>query len=190
MIIKDDEKDTERLGLHLMHVFEKNVNFKERVILINGEIEEQVFSLLDAALTEMESHNRQAVTIRISSDGGGVYDALAIVGRLKRSKCKIVTEGYGCIMSAATLILACGDERLISKYACFMHHEASYALEGRHSQIVAEVQQRQKEEELWAQWMAEFSKKSKKFYLEEAKFTDKYWNPQEILDFGIVDKII
>lgn len=190
MIVKDNEKDTERLQLHLSYVFDKNVNFKERIILINRDIDDEAFSLLDAALTEMESYNRQAITIRLSSDGGDLYAALAIVGRLKRSKCKIITEGYGRIMSAATLILACGNERLISKYAFFMYHETSYELEGKHSQILAQVTQAQREEELWAQWMSEFSKKSKKFYMEESRHTDKYWEPDTLLEYGIVDKII
>jgi ATP-dependent protease ClpP protease subunit len=190
MIIKANEKDTERFQLHLDYLFEKGVNFKERTILINSDINDDVFSLVEAALSEMESYNRSAITIRISSDGGDVFAALAIVGRIKRTKCKIITEGYGRIMSAATLILACGDERLISRYACFMHHEASYELEGRHSYIKAEMNNLDKMEELWAQWMADFSKKSKKFYLEEAKHTDKYWDPEQLLEYGIVDKVI
>lgn len=180
----------EMLGIHLNHLFEKKVNFKERVILINGEITEETFAFVDAALTELESHSRQAVTIKIHSMGGCVTSALGIVGRLKNSTCKIITIGYGIIASAATLILACGSERRASSFMQFMYHESSYVLEGRHSANKAAVENSEREEQLWAQWMAHFSKKTKKFYYEESKFTDKYWSPEQLKEFGVIDKII
>ena len=107
-------QDNERLELHLKYLFDQAINFKDRVITIDSDIDGELFAWIDAALTELESHSRKAITVRIRSEGGDVYKALAIIGRLKKSKCQIVTEGYGCIMSAATMILACGDIRRIS----------------------------------------------------------------------------
>ena len=99
---KDMEFEKLRLGYH----FEEGVNFRDRVILIDDEITESSFALFDAALSEMERDSKRTVTIRINSPGGSVYDALAIIGRLTSSSCHIVTEGYGHVMSAATLLLA------------------------------------------------------------------------------------
>ena len=72
-----------------------------------------------------KERGEKAITIRLHSEGGSVYEALAIVGRIEKCKCQIITEGYGAIMSAATLILASGDKRRISRLAWFMVHESN-----------------------------------------------------------------
>lgn len=180
----------DQLELHLNCVFEHNVNFAQRVILLNQDIDEGTFTLVENALTEMESYNGQPITIRVCSEGGDEYAAMAIVGRMKKSKCRIITEGYGQIMSAATLIFAAGNLRRISRFAAFMHHEASYDLNERHENAKAQVAHMEWMENMWAEWMAEFSKKSKKFYLEQAKHTDKYWTPKQLVQYGIADEII
>lgn len=194
-------EEVERLSLHLQYLFDHGVDFKNRVIQLcpeksyedsdEYEIDTEHFAFIDAAISEMESHNRKAITIRIHSYGGSVKAALAIIGRLKSSKCKIITEGYGTIESAATLVLACGDERRISKYSTFMHHEMSLNdLGGRLSQIQAEVKQADLEDKQWAKWMAEFSNRPPSFYMKNGKYVDVYWTPKQLLEYGIVDKLI
>lgn len=187
---KASENSVERLEIHLNTLFERGINLKERSINLKEDIDNDAFLQIDMGLTELESYSREPITIKINSSGGDVSHALGIVGRLKRSKCKIITEAYGQCMSAAALILACGKERRLSRFASFMWHESIYKVKGRHSQIMAEVAQKQKEEELWARWMAEFSKKSAKFYLAEGRHTDKFWSPEELLEFGLIDEII
>lgn len=181
----------ELLELHLKYLFEHKVNFKTREILINEAISDETFDLVDLALSELESHNRQAITIKLCSGGGEENPALAIVGRIRASKCKIIIEAFGIVASAATLILACGHERRFSKFGQFMWHESTIAdLEGRTSNIKAEAERLEKEEDLWATWMAEFSKKPKKFFKEQGRYTDKWWSPEQLLEYGIIDKII
>ncbi len=177
-------------ALILEYAFEYNVNFKERTISISREIDEKEFDRIDNALTEMESQNRKAITIRINSPGGQVYQALAIIGRMKRSQCQIITEGYGHVMSAATMILAAGDKRKISKYAFFMHHEASYGVDGRHSEIKDMVKQTEKEEEQWCEWMAEFTKKPKAFWMKSGVRVDAYFSANELMELGVADEVI
>lgn len=184
-----DAKVTQ-LGIHLETLFDRGVNFRDRIITLTGEVEEPMFDLVDAALSEMESDSRKAVTIRINSPGGSTYEALAIIGRLKASKCKIITEGYGHIMSAATLILACGDERRISTYSWFMTHEASYEVTGKHKEIKNTVAQVEREETQWAKWMEQFTKKDEKFWKKVASDRDAYYSPEELLELGVIDEII
>ena len=177
------------MQLHLESIFERGVNFKERIITITDEIGFPAFDFLDAAMTEMEGQSRKTITIKIHSEGGSVYEAMAMVGRIKKSKCKIVTEGYGAIMSAATLILAAGDERKISEYSWFMHHEASYGAEGRHSEIKDLVAQMEKEEQIWSEWMAKFSKKDSKWWYKTGCKNDAYFTAEELVKLGVADEI-
>lgn len=184
-----EQKRSERETV-LHHAFEHGVNFQLRTILINGAIDESTFMLVDAALTQMEADSKKGVIIKINSPGGGVYDALAIVGRICASPRHITTEGYGQIMSAACLVLACGDKRKISKYAWFMHHEGSLEVSGKVSELEHHIKQEKKEELAWADCMAQFSNRSCDFWLRKGKGLDFYISANECLEFKIVDEII
>jgi len=188
--MSDIKESVEKIDMNLKYAFENDINIKARVIQLVGEIDEQKFKLIDIGITELERYNQKAITVRINSEGGSVTDALAIIGRIKSSKCRIVTEAYGACQSAATLILSAGHKRRVSRYTIFMHHEASYDVEGRHSNIKAEVAEMERQEQLWAKWMAEFSNKSKDFFLNEGVAVDTYWTPEQLVEFGIVDEII
>ena len=157
-------KDIDKEKLRLEYLFEQGVNFIDRVIQINEEIDEQSFAFIDAALCELERDSKKSITIKINSPGGSVYDALAMIGRLKASSCRIVTEGYGHIMSAATLLLAAGKKRRISKYCVFMTHQMSYYVGGSHAETKEEVDQVEKQERQWCRWMAELSNKDAEFW--------------------------
>lgn len=188
---KTTDKAFEVEKLRLEYLFENCIDLKYRIIRITGPIGDQTFEDFDIQLTELEKQNpRKSVTVRINSPGGSVYDALAIVGRMKASSCRIITEGFGHIMSAATMVLAAGDKRKISKFAHFMHHKSSYMLGGDHDSIVEEVAQMEKEEKLWSMWMSEMSNKSERFWYNSAKKKNFYMNAQEALEIGVVDEII
>jgi ATP-dependent protease ClpP protease subunit len=176
-------------ALNMGIAFEYGVNFKERTISLVGEIEASMFTLVDIALTEMEAQSKATITVRINSPGGSTYDAMAIIGRLKSSKCYIVTEGYGHVMSAATLILACGDRRRISKYAWFMHHEAAYEAGGRHSEIKNVWTQVEREEKFWAECLAQFTKRDAKFWEKTGISLDKFYSPQDLVEMGVADEV-
>lgn len=148
------------------------------------------FDIIDAAMSEFERHSKATVTIRIHSEGGSVYEALAIVGRLRQSKCHVVTEGYGSIMSAATLILACGDKRRISEFAFFMHHESYYGVEGRHQSNMATVKHYEREERMWCKWMEDFTEKDREFWYQTGQHVDEYFDAEQCVEIGIADEII
>lgn len=188
--MSDIRESVDKIDLNLKYAFENNINIKARVIQLTGEVDSDMFNLVDTGLTELERHNQKAITIRINSEGGHVSDALGIVGRLRHSKCRIITEAYGSCMSAATLIFASGSRRKISKYCLFMHHEFSYEADGRHSNIKAEVLETDRQQQLWAEFMSSFSLKSAEFYLNNGKYEDRYWTPSQLIEFGIADEVI
>lgn len=176
-------------ALIMEYAFDHGVDLKNRVINLTGDIDEAQFQKVEAAMTLMESENRTTITIKINSCGGEVYQALAIIGRLTSSKCRIITEGYGHIMSAATMILACGDRRKISKYAFFMHHESSYEASGKHSEIKDFVIQAEKEEICWAKWMSSFTRKDEDFWKNTGVRTDAYFSAEELASLGVADEV-
>lgn len=176
-------------ALNREYSFEWGFNFHRRILRITGEIEQGHFDFIDSALTELEAESKATITVRIHSTGGDCYEALAIVDRLRASRCYIVTEGYGAVMSAATLILACGDRRRAAKNCVFMHHESSYDIGGRHEHVKATVKQMEREEKQWAHSMARFSKRDYDFWFQSGKNIDAYYDSEELLDMGVVDEI-
>lgn len=176
---------------NLEFALEKAIDVDRRTILLTGEIDEKMFQVVDAALSEMEAVSQDPVTIKINCGGGEVYHALAIVGRLRESPCDITTKGYGMVMSSATLILACGDHRLMSKYGWFMTHEQSYSIdESRQSTIKSIVTQAEREEKVWAGFMSEFTDgDSFEFWLKSGIKVDAYFSPNELVNLRVVDEI-
>lgn len=186
----DNEILLEKKKLILEYGLEHGIDFENRIIRISGDIEDGNFDLLDFALTNMEAESRKAITIRISSPGGSVYEALSMIGRIQASKCQIITEGYGQIMSAAVLLLACGNKRRISQYSWFMHHESSMIVGGSTSELKEELDQMEREERTWCTWMEQFSGRDKDFWFNAAQKKNFYLSAQECLDTGIVDEVI
>lgn len=181
----------EQEKLRLEYLFEHGIDLKHRIIRITGPIGDATYEDFDCQLTEMERQNpRKTITVRINSPGGSVYDALAIVGRMQSSSCPITTEGYGHVMSAATLILAAGKKRKLSEFCWFMHHKSQYMVGGSHDEIADAFQQAEREENTWAKWMERLTNQPAKFWLEGSKKRDMFLTAEECLEHGVVDEII
>jgi ATP-dependent Clp endopeptidase proteolytic subunit ClpP len=185
------KRTPEEKSLQLQYLFEYGVNLRDRIITLTDEITDGTFDVIDAALSEMEATDTKTpITLRIKSPGGSVYDAIAIVGRLKASPCDIITEGYGMVMSAATIILASGTLRKASRFTWFMTHESAYHVSGKHSEIKAYVSQAENEEHMWASWMAELTTHPKEFWLNTGTHVDAYFDAKSLIDMGVIDEII
>lgn len=168
------------------------VDIDNRIITLGGEIEEGWFEFLDSRINLLEGQNQSAITIRLCSCGGDTYQAAAVVGRMRSSKCKFIVEGYGAIMSAATLVLAAGHKRKLSKYAWFMYHGSNYELGNRtHMEAKDYVRQVDREMDEWCRWMAEFTGKDASFWKNlEVDRVDHYMTPDEAQSYNVVDELI
>lgn len=176
-------------SLDLDYAFNHGFSMSSREILIDGDIDDNAFIDFDAKMTKLESQSQKSITVKINSDGGYPDIALAIVGRIRESKCRVITKGYGTVASAATIILAAGHKRMISKYCTFMHHEAAYGEIDRHSNMKNKIAQIEKQERQWATYMSEFTKKSAEFWYETGIGKDLYLTPEQCLEYGVVDSI-
>jgi ATP-dependent Clp protease protease subunit len=181
--------DNAYMNLYVDTLLERGIDIEKRTITIEGDVEEGWFTFMDASLSLLESLDESPITIRISSGGGMEYAGWSVVGRMHRSPCEIVVEGYGYIMSMATIILAAGNKRRLSKYANWMYHSCSYGVEGRHPQVKNFVKQNEKEELRAAKFMAERSKKPVNFWKKLGYDVDAYMTPEEVLELGVIDEI-
>ncbi|MEZ0209217.1 MAG: ClpP family protease [Candidatus Paceibacterota bacterium] len=171
--------------------FKHGFNVTARTIQLIGEVTDEMFAELDTAMTILEEEARAGITIKINSTGGSCYDALAIVGRIRSSKCKITTEGFGAMMSAASLILASGNKRRMSKYGWCMHHEIwTEGIGGTVSQISHAAKQFEREFEMWSEMMGKFTTSPKQFWQSQGRNgKDLYLTAEECLTLGVIDEV-
>lgn len=186
---RKDNRELDRLALNLEYAINRGLDLENRVIQLTEDIDDHHFDFFDAAMTILEKRSRELITIKINSYGGDVYTALGIVGRMLESKRTLHTKGYGKIMSASTAILAAGNKRSMSRLAWLMHHEASYSVEGRHSEISHEVKNSQKLSEQWCSLMSELTGIPKQYWLRNGVGKDFYLTPERCLALNIVDEV-
>lgn len=185
------KKQTDEKALNLEYSFNYGVDLENRIIRLTEDIQEFHFDMFDSALTALENESRKTVTLRLSSYGGDMYAALAIIGRMRNSKVAgFITEGYGKIMSGATAILAAGDKRSISSLTHVMHHEPSYEIGyDKHSNIQQEVKESETLSQMWASLFSELTGLPKQFWYEKGKTHDFYMSPDQCLRYNIVDEV-
>ena len=86
---------------------------RERIIMINGPIEENMSSLVVAQLLFLagESTERE-INLYISSPGGSVQAGLAIYDTMRHLPCPVGTTCVGYAASFGTILLMAGDRGL------------------------------------------------------------------------------
>jgi ATP-dependent Clp protease, protease subunit len=180
-----------RDSTHYENIFENNVNFRERVIYLNSDIEESSLELFQKAMDELEKNSDIPIRIEISSYGGNVYDMLGMVDRIQSSPCHVITRGFGKIMSAATFILAAGDERIMGSNSWVMIHETSDWIRGSLSEMKNELKHIETLENQMNLLYERLSKgKTKAKTFEKLCARDCYLTAEETLKLGLIDRIL
>lgn len=128
-----------------------------RKIYLHGEVNEKMFSKLSKKIDRLISEGPEAIEIELASEGGFPYPALAIYNKIRSCPCHVTIRAVGPVMSAATVILAAGDIRLMSSDAWFMVHESNESIIGRLTAHQAATTQMLKEEMQWADILARHS---------------------------------
>lgn len=158
------------------------------VIYLQGSIGEEIdFVEFDILLSDLEQSGKD-ITIKLNSDGGCLFTAFAIAGRITTSPSTIIIEAYGSIASAAILMLAVGDIRRSSKFTAFMHHAASSCLNGNMSTMENTFKSLQLDEKRRYAGLAEYTLKGIDWWREKAN-PDYYFDAAEALEIGLIDEI-
>lgn len=80
-------------------------------------------SLLVKETLKVIENDEEPLLIYINSPGGSLTDAVAICNLLESIKNPITTVALGACCSAACMIFACGDNRVIGKDILYMIHQ-------------------------------------------------------------------
>ena len=165
---------------------------KDRIIVLDGVIEDKMASVLCAQLLFAESSSpEKEITIYINSRGGLVTAGMAIYDTMQYIKSDIRTIVMGQACSMGSLLAAAGTKgkRLMLPHARHMIHQPLGGASGQ----ATDVQIQANELLRWKKELTEIYVKTtgKTFkQLEEDMERDKFMTSKESVEYGLADKVI
>jgi len=165
---------------------------KDRIIVLDGPIEEHTSSILCAQLLFLESQSpAKDIVIYINSPGGSVTSGMAIYDTMQYVKSDIQTIVIGQACSMGSLLSSSGTKgkRLILPHARHMIHQPLGGAKGQ----ATDVQIQANELLRWKKELTEiYEKHTGQTYkkLEEDMERDNYMTAEESIKYGLADKIV
>ena len=165
---------------------------KDRIVFIDGEINDAMADLVVAQILFLESENPDKdISIYINSPGGVVTAGLAIYDTMKYVKCDIQTICMGQAASMAAIILAGGTKgkRYALPSSRVMIHQPRGGVEGQESDISILAKEIIRLKKLSIEYLANDTGKTVEQISSDIE-RDFYMSAQDALEYGIVDHVM
>ena len=167
---------------------------KDRIIMLDDEIENRASSLIVSQLLFLESENAEKdIFMYINSPGGTVTAGMAIYDTMQFIAPDICTIVMGQAASMGSLLAQAGapDKRWILPHSRHMIHQPMGGASGQASDVEIRTKELLRVKEELTQIYVKHSSKSK-LYNELVKDMDRdnFLTAQESVDYGLADKIV
>lgn len=164
---------------------------EQRIIFINGEINDTLSNLVISELLYLDSLNTNDIDIYINSPGGSVTSGLAIIDTMNFIKSDIRTTVIGIAASMASLILASGTKgkRYSLKNSEVMIHQPLGNTSGQATDIEIQAKRIINKKKMLNKMLATLTNNSLK-RIEKDTERDKYLSSIEAKEYGLIDNII
>jgi ATP-dependent Clp protease protease subunit len=165
---------------------------KDRIIMLEGPIEEHTASVLCAQLLFLESQDAQRdITLYINSPGGLVTAGMAIYDTMQYIRCDVRTVVLGQACSMGSLLASAGTrgKRMMLPHARHMIHQPLGGASGQ----ATDVEIRANELLRWKRELTEIYHRTTGQPLERLQADmerDKFMNAQEAVAYGLVDTVV
>ncbi len=165
---------------------------KDRIIMLSGEVNDQVASTIVAQLLFLEAEDPEKdIYLYINSPGGVVTSGMSMFDTMNYIKPDICTICIGQAASMGAFLLSAGakGKRFALPNARIMIHQPSGGAQGQSTDIQIQAQEIQRLKDNLNQLLAnhtgqDFSK------VEADTERDNFMSAQEACDYGLVDKVI
>lgn len=165
---------------------------RERVVMLNGPIHDDLSNIVIAQLLFLESENpEKPISLYINSPGGAVSAGLAIYDTMQYIRSPVGTLCMGQAASMASLLLCAGQpgHRRSLPHSRIMMHQPSGGFQGQAADIA-----------IHAEEILYLRKELNRLYhhhtnqsldtLEKAMDRDTFKSAEEALKFGLIDEVI
>ncbi len=165
---------------------------KDRIVFIDGEINDAMADLVVAQILFLESENPEKdISIYINSPGGAVTAGLAIYDTMKYVKCDIQTICMGQAASMAAILLAGGTKgkRYALPSSRVMIHQPRGGVEGQESDISILAKEIIRLKKLSIEYLAKDTGKSTDKIAEDIE-RDFFMSAKEAAEYGVIDQVM
>jgi ATP-dependent Clp protease protease subunit len=164
---------------------------RERVVFLNGPVEDGMAALICAQLLYLESENpKKQIDMYINSPGGVVTSGLAIYDTMQYIKSPVSTVCMGMAASMGSFLLMAGEPglRISLPNARIMVHQPSGGFQGKASDIERHaediIKTKRRLNELYAKHCGRTYEE-----VERTLDRDSFMSAEEAKEWGIVDHI-
>jgi ATP-dependent Clp protease protease subunit len=165
---------------------------KERIIFLNGPIDDGVASLVCSQLLFLESENpTKDISMYINSPGGIVTSGLAIYDTMEYVRPEVSTVCMGQAASMGSLLLTAGasGKRFSLPNARIMTHQPSGGFQGQASDIEIHAKEildlRRRLNGIYEKHSAKTIKQ-----IEKIMERDTFMTAEDAKDFGLIDQVV
>ena len=165
---------------------------KDRIVFVDGEINDATADLVVAQLLFLESENPDKdINMYINSPGGSVTAGLAIYDTMQYVHCPIQTICLGQAASMAAILLAGGTKgkRIALPSSRVMIHQPRGGVGGQESDIAIQAKEIIRLKQLSIEYLAKATGQPEKTIAKDIE-RDFYMSAKDALEYGVIDQVM
>ncbi|WP_321337350.1 ATP-dependent Clp protease proteolytic subunit [uncultured Cohaesibacter sp.] len=165
---------------------------RDRIIFLNGEVNDTVSALVCAQLLFLEAENpKKPISLYINSPGGVVTSGLAMYDTMRFISAPVHTLCMGTARSMGSFLLMAGEpgERVALPNASILIHQPSGGFQGQASDMQIHAEEILKTKQRMTRLYAEHCGRSYEDF-ERAMDRDHFLTAEEAMEWGLIDKIM
>lgn len=164
---------------------------KDRIIILNGEIDDNLANTVVAQLLYLDSLNTNDISLYINSPGGSITAGMAIYDTMNFVKSDVSTICIGMCASMAAFLLSSGKKgkRYTLPNGEIMIHQPLGGAQGQATEIKIAAERILKLKEKLNRILSKNTNQDIK-KIEQDTERDYFLDAEEALDYGLIDKIL
>ena len=167
---------------------------KDRIVMLNGEVNDHTANLVVAQMLFLESQNSaEDINFYINSPGGAVTSGLGIYDTMQFIKSPVSTIEMGQACSMGSFLAMAGEpgKRLVLPNSRTMIHHPSGGAGGQATDMQIQVEEILKMKKNLTEIYVKHNSVGKTYEeLASAMERDNFMSAQEAVDFGLADKVV
>jgi len=165
---------------------------RERIIFLNGEVNDAVAALVCAQLLFLEAENPgKPIQLYINSPGGVVTSGLAMYDTMQYIRAPVHTLCMGTARSMGSFLLMAGQpgERAALPNASILIHQPSGGFQGQASDMLIHAEEILRTKQRMTRLYAEHCGRTIEEF-ERAMDRDRFMTAEEAMQWGLIDRIL
>ncbi len=165
---------------------------KDRIIFLDGEINDITADLIVAQLLYLESQDTERdISMYINSPGGSVTAGLAIYDTIQFIKPDVMTICIGQAASMAAVLLTCGTKgkRYSLPSSRILIHQSWGGAQGQARDIGIQAKEIVRLKKMTIKHISHHTGKDKKTVAKDME-RDFYMTPEESMKYGLIDEVM